>query len=185
MIKYVDDYIDKIQHKWPDIPREELKYIVEHGFRRLTDVLLNGGKVIIDQGVKIHIEPPTPCEFRKHEFGRAKFRYEYKFLGKKWDGYYYFSCTKEQWERNQKRIKNNRKLIFENLFLYKIKDETYLSMSHDYFFRTPYLEDVGFRFYRKKFSPKKIEMIAYRDEHKHIIELNGEQYSKSDQECTG
>ena len=184
MIKYVDDYIDKIQHKWPEIPREELKYIVEHGFRRLTDILINDGKVIIDQGSLIKISATKSDKYKKHKFGSNKLRYEYRFLGKKFDGYYYFGVSKDQWEKNQKRLENNKKLVFENLFLFKIKDETYLSMSHDYFFKTPYLTDVGYQFYRKKFSPKRIEMVAYRDEHKHIIELNGE-HSRSDQECTG
>lgn len=105
-------------------------------------------------------------------------------MGGEFDGYYYFGISKEQYKRYLKNSSSKRR-IFKNVKLHKIKDEAYLVMSHEYFFKTPYLDDVGFSVYKKVFRPSKVELIAHRDEHKHIIELNGEQYSKSDQECTG
>jgi hypothetical protein len=175
MQKTVDDYIDLIQHKWPDIPRQELKEIVEAGFHRMHDIIVCGGRVIIKPGWYSAIF--SGCKKKgvpNHMvFGARKQRYLYNYAPPEFDGYYYFGVDKATYDRINKSISKNKKPVLRNILLHKIKDETYLFSKFQYFFKTPYPVDIGFVAKKLIFRPRKLELIAYRDERKHIIELNG------------
>jgi len=42
MIKYVDDYIDKLQEKYPNVLRSDIKKIVNFGFRLMFRLVRRG-----------------------------------------------------------------------------------------------------------------------------------------------
>ena len=91
-----------------------------------------------------------------------------------WDGYYYFGLSEEDYHKyipNKKgRIKN--KILFKDLYLCKIKEESFLYTSCKYFFRVKLEKEGTMTIHLKDFSTRNIDLIAKRDNKGKIHYIN-------------
>lgn len=91
---------------------------------------------------------------------------------REFEGKYYFGVDDEQFEKISKNPwwgKVFHKVTFENIKLYKIKEEAFLKRDYTHFFILYYPVDVGFTFTEKKLTTLRYEYFAKRDENGNII----------------
>ena len=106
----------------------------------------------------------------------------------KWDGYYYFVLTINQYEEylQQKNKKGRPKKYFKlkNIFLYRIYDECRIRQwSHRYIFKIHSPYDLGFLKYYKEVELENPELIEVRNplKFKDILVINNK-YLKNEEQ---
>lgn len=97
----------------------------------------------------------------------TKIRILYNKRKIKWDGYYYFGLTEEQYNNylsQQKGRGRKRKWFnFGTVMLYKILDECKINeYNKEYFFRVPYIVDLGYKTLENDYVTDKAEYLFYR-----------------------
>ena len=117
-----------------------------------------------------------------------KIRILYKRKKMKWDGYYYFVLTINQYEEylQQKNKKGRPKKYFKlkNIFLYRIYDECRIRQwSHRYIFKIHSPYDLGFLKYYKEVELENPELIEVRNplKFKDILVINNK-YLKNEEQ---
>ena len=100
---------------------------------------------------------------------KVKLRVMYKRKKIEWDGYYYFSLTKNQYEaylaqKHTGRGRPKKNFTFEKVYMYKIYDECCIMNNAGIaIFRFPSSWDRGFNFYYPKLKTDQAELILTRD----------------------
>lgn len=174
IIKTIHDYYDQLYEKFPDVPKNDIKKIVNFGWRSLYQHNHYGGDVIVrDQKFQALFGKLTTDGVRHYKYYRKKLILKIRVLYQRrkipWDGYYYFALTEKQYQEYygqflNKRGRPKKYFEFKNAMLYKIYDECVVSECYkQYIFRIPYLADMGFKFFRKQFKTDKVELILQRD----------------------
>lgn len=178
MIKELDDYLDILENKYPHISRYELKRVLEYGFSTFYTLCKSGADI------QVHNDKFTAycgrmflddrIRFLYNDFrARRKLRLKYKYAQEEYDGAYYFGLTDEEWEFYQSQIKSKRrnKVKFNNLKLYKIKEECFLDKSKKYFFILYYPIDVGWSFVEDEIITRNFKHFANRDVKGNIVTI--------------
>ena len=164
----VNDYVDLVYEKFPELTKDEVKRIMNYGWKMILQYVASGNDVsIINNGFFFFIG-----KLRKDSL--ANFKYYYKKLAKRisfmfkrtkseWDGYYYFALSENQYIDYLKQSRRTYK-IFKNVRLYKLLDECKVERpACPYIFRLN--EDKTY--WMKKFYPeiktKNAELIIQRD----------------------
>lgn len=178
MIKELDDYLDIIAEKYPHIPQKELKQVLEHGFNSFLLLNKNQADVQISDW---RYWAYCGRRYKNHKArlfynslkARRKYRLLYKYANEKYDGSYYFGLTDEEWDTYKDKIfsKHRKKVEFNNVILYKIKEECFLFKPNKYFIKTHYPIDMGWFFKKDKLISTDFEYFAYRDEKNKIINI--------------
>lgn len=167
-IKRINDYVDSVQEKFPDIPKEDIKRILVYGWKQIIQYVSAGNDVqVISPNLFFFIGkiPTNALTVFKNYCQKLSKRISYMFQRTKsqWDGYYYFTRSEFQYKDYLKQSKKTYK-TFKNVFLYKLLEEVKIKNSSDpYIFRLS--EDkTG---WMKKFYPelktKNAELIIVRD----------------------
>lgn len=99
---------------------------------------------------------------------KVKLRIMYKRKKIKWDGYYYFALTKNQYDNYlaQKNSKGRprKNFIFDKIIMYKLFDECNIIWSNAYaIFKIPSSWDRGFTFYYPKLKTAEAELVLTRE----------------------
>ena len=99
---------------------------------------------------------------------KIKLRIAYKKKKIKWNGYYYFALTKNQYENYlaQKNSKGRprKNFTFEHVMMYKIFDECNIIESNCCaIFKIPSSWDRGFTFYYPKLKTAEAELVLTRE----------------------
>ena len=167
-ITSVNDYVDEVHEKFPEISEEEIKRILTYGWKMIlqyksfgNDIQILGNNFFFFIG---QIPVQALSAFKTYCYKLAKrIQYMFKRTNAEWDGYYYFARSENQY--NEYLQQNKRKYkIFKNVMLFKLLDECKITEhSKPYIFRLS--EDkTG---YMKKFYPeiktKNSELIITRD----------------------
>jgi len=102
-IKTVKDYYEDMYKKYPDVPKKDIRTILNYGWKAVYLHNSYGGDFITNtDGFSCYIGMATRnslAHFRHYlKKLKVKARIMYKRFCKEWDGYYYFSLTKNQWE---------------------------------------------------------------------------------------
>lgn len=171
MVKELDDYLDKLEEKYPHIPRKELKRVLEHGFYTFYMLTKKGADI------QSHTERSTAyCgklftdHYKRSLYNnvkkRIKLRLKYKYAQEVYDGAYYFGLNEAEWEfyQSQKATKRRSKVKFTNLRLYKIREECFLDKSKKHFFMLYYPIDVGWSFWEDEITTRSFRHFAERDD---------------------
>lgn len=164
----VNDYVDKVAEKFPELSKEEVKKILVYGWKQIIQYTSAGNDVQIlsrDLFMFIGNIPKGGLKTFKNYCYKLSKRIAYMFKRTKseWDGYYYFTRSENQYLDYLKQSKKKYK-VFKDVFLYKLLEELKVR-EHDnqYIFRLS--EDRGSR--NRKYYPEiktdKAELIITRD----------------------
>lgn len=164
---YVDDYVDSVAEKFPQLTKEEVKKILHYGWKQIYQCVYSGLDVSIqskDLFFFIGEIPGTALKaFTRYTEKLAK-RIYYMFRKTKaeWDGYYYFTLSERKYKEE---FLNRRKYkVFKNIILHKLYEEVRVKHYGDqYIFR---VKDERFnrrqRFFHE-YRTDKAELVTVRD----------------------
>lgn len=176
MVKDLDAYLETMKEKYPHISPAELKRILEYGFytffnlsKKGADIQLHNSKYTAYCG-KMFID-----DYKRNLYNnvksRIKLRLQYKYAQEVYDGMYYFGLSEAEWEfyQTQTTSKRRNKVKFNNIKLYKIKEECFLDKSKQYFFILYYPIDVGWTFTEAEIKTRNFKYFAKRDAKGQIV----------------
>lgn len=172
-LKKVQDYYDELFKLYPDVPKKDIKKIMQFGLKSFLlhnnyggDVLLNSSSMWLYCG-KLMKDSVKYFEYYRRKM-IIKIRINHKRLNIPWDGYYYFSLTRNQYDEylKQKNKKGRPKKHFKfgNVVLYRYFDECNLRNSGAVaIFRITLNSDFGLSIYKQDFVTDKAELILERE----------------------
>lgn len=164
----VDDFIDKIQNKFPLYTKAEVKRIVIHGFRRMHSAIKFGCAISIvsrryDVVAYIGKLTLTPEKNIKEYSVRRdrKFRKIYQWNKTAHDGYYYIGLNEPtliKWSVINKKARTI--WHFTNIIPRKIVEELYYKDNNIHIFRYPKNDFKGYSFWADKLKVRKLEYLG-------------------------
>ena len=172
-IKTIKDYFESVYELFPQIPQQDIRKILNFGWKALYLINSYGGDVLIKDysfwmyiGF-LHSNSLTHFEYYKKKL-RNKIRIMFNRKKIQWDGYYYFSVSEEKYQEyinsKKKRGRPRKHFNFGKVNFYKLWDECSLANSgQKYFFKVPYPIDMGFTFTNPDFNSGEAEFILERD----------------------
>lgn len=172
-LKKVQDYYDELFKLYPDVPKKDIKKIMQFGLKSFLlhnnyggDVLLNSPSMWLYCG-KLMKDSIKYFEYYRRKM-IIKIRINHKRLNIPWDGFYYFSLTSKQYDEylKQKNKKGRPKKHFKfgNVVLYRYFDECNLRNSGAVaIFRITLNSDFGLSIYKQDFATDKAELVLERE----------------------
>ena len=172
-LKKVQDYYEQLFELYPDVPKRDIKRIMQFGLKSFLmhnhyggDVLLQSPSMWLYCG-KLMKDSIKYFEYYKKKM-ITKIRINHKRLNIPWDGYYYFGLTQNQYSKylTQKNKKGRPKKHFKygNIILYKLFDECNLRNSGCVaIFKIPLYSDFGSSLYKQDFTTDKAELVLERN----------------------
>ena len=167
-ITTIDDYVDMVHEYYPEFSREEIKRILKYGWKMILQYISFGNDVSIISNKFFMFIGTIPSSalatFNTYCYKLAKrIQYMFRRTKSKWDGYYYFARTENQYKdfltQNKKKYK-----IFKDVFLYKLLEECKIKEhSKSYIFRLEEDKTAWFQKYYKEIKTNKAELIIQRD----------------------
>lgn len=100
---------------------------------------------------------------------RIKLRLTYNYTLQEFDGLYYFGLDDSEYDVFKKDQNYKTKVLFRNIRLYKIKEESFLNKSKTHFFKVVKPVDLGFSYIEEKLNTRNYKEIAYRDNKGKIV----------------
>lgn len=171
-LRYIEDYYDKVKERFPDLEMWEIEKILKHGMQSFFMLNAKGADVIIKSAHnsfvmyfgKLFNNNTVAWKYYTIKW-RIKLRLKYLLKKPIWDGYYYFGLTEEDYNKYipKKKGRYKKKIIFDNIYAYKIKEEAFLFHKAKYFFRLKVDTDEGFTFKRETYATRNLDLIAKRD----------------------
>lgn len=168
-LKKIQDYYEKLFELYPDVPKQDIKRIMQFGLKSFllhnnygADVLLQSPTLWLYCG-NLMKDSIKYFNYYKRKM-ITKIRIQHRRLEIPWDGYYYFSLNKNQYENylSQKNKKGRPKKNFNygNIVLYKLYDECNLRNSNAIaIFKISLQSDFGLSIYKKDFRTDKAELM--------------------------
>lgn len=164
----IQDYIPKLKELYPDLKEEDIKRIIEYGWRMIYVANIAGcDTLVMSQKHKFwfYIGTLKKDSIEHYNYYKTKLlrkiRFLYYRLKPKWEGYYYLGLTEEEAQPLIK--KKGRKRIhysFNNKLVFKDKDSSTLYYStYPYIIRYKGLVDVGFKKYYETLNIDNPEMV--------------------------
>lgn len=159
---------------YPTIDKRDIKKILQYGWKQFYLFNNAGGDLLVRrQQFTFYVGNLMGNSLRwfnyyKHKM-KAKVRIMYRQKRIKWNGYYYFARTENQYQeylaQKKHRGRPRKKFEFKKVYMYKIYDECNLSAvgAHVYIFRIPLTIDMGFTHYKDKIITDKAELVYERD----------------------
>lgn len=157
----INDYLPRLYEEFPDIPKKDIRKIVEYGWRLIYIATLCGCDIQIYSQTNnfwIYIGQLTKNSLRHFFYYKnkllRKFRFMYKRLYPETDEYYYFSISKQEYEqyiketskkgRKKKHFSFDKKIVFKYLCTCKVDAFNKAILK----FKPPC--NLGYSFYYKK-----------------------------------
>lgn len=172
-LKKVQDYYEELFKLYPDIPKRDIKRIMQFGLKSFLMHNNYGGDVLLNSpSMWLYCGKLMKDSVRYFEYYRRKMIIKLRILHKRleipWDGYYYFSLTAKQYENylSQKNRTGRPKKHFKfgNVILYKYFDECNLRNSGAVaIFKITFNSDLGLSIYKPNFESDKAELILERE----------------------
>lgn len=178
IVKYYTDYIEEVQKKFPSLSHQEIKQILNYGFKMLNVCHRNGMDTLHKAPYfTAYIGSLFNNNLKYYHYWRIKYKKKLRYLYKRYntifDGKYYFGLTEKEFEyyNSQKKKKGARRQMFHFLYIYayKIKEEAFIDRGRKYFFVIDYPEDLGWAFYKENWTTRRAKYFAYRDDDNNII----------------
>lgn len=165
IVKKASDYYEKLYEMFPDVPKQDIRQILNYGLKQLYLHNSFGGDTLIqDHDFWCYIGLLTNDSIKHEIYYIDKLCMKMRILFNKkrieWDGCYYFSPTNEQSEA----FLNGELDNFSNIMLYKIKDECILRRKQNkYVFKIQGLENQGFDVYRPEMPKDNVEFVLQHE----------------------
>ena len=172
-LKKVQDYYEKLFKLYPDIPKKDIKRIMQFGLKSFLLHNNYGGDVLLQNPTlwmycgKLMKDSIKYFEYYKRKM-IIKIRIQHKRLEIPWDGYYYFGMYEQPYSKylNQKKSRGRPKkyLSYGDIVLYKYYDECNLRNSGAVaIFKVPYPDDFGLSMYKSDYITDKAELVCKRN----------------------
>lgn len=171
-LRHIEDYYDKVKERYPDLEMWEIEKILKHGMQSFFMLNKNGADVIIKSPHnsfvmyfgKLFNSKEKSSRYQRIKWS-IKLRLKYRLKNPIWDGYYYFGLSEDDYTKyfSKKSGRLKKKITFENICAFKVKEEAFLYYNSIYFFRMKVDTDTGFVFKQDNFSTRNIDLIAKRD----------------------
>ena len=171
----LNDVIDEVYNKFDKIPKNELKNLVLHGFRRMHSAIKYGCAITIQATRSIncfvYIGKLTLIPDKQiKEYSIRRDRKLRKIEGwnkTAFDGYYYIGLNPTGFERWLEDNKDSKlKAKFRNIIPRKIKEEIYYKAKHLHVFRFKQKNFKGWAYWLDSLEMRDIEYIGEVYEHK-------------------
>lgn len=170
--KTIQDYYAQICEEYPDIPEQDIKRILQYGWKSLYLHNNYRGDVLINRlGFWFYSGWLMNDSLKYFDYYKKKMRIKLRVLYKRkripWDGYYYFALTQNQYNeylsQKNKRGRPKKRFSFSKVILYKIYDECNIAESNRVaLFRIPTPSDFGISLYKEELTTDKAELILVR-----------------------
>lgn len=164
----IDDYVDAVWEQHPDLTREEVKRILVYGWKMILQYVSFGNDIHILTPKFFFFIGRIPVSalsvFKTYCYKLSRrILYMFKRTKAKWDGYYYFSRTDNQYEDYLRQSRKKYK-VFQNVHLYKLLEECKIK-EHDrpYIFRLSEDRTAWTSKFYKEIKTDKAELIIQRD----------------------
>lgn len=171
--KTIKDYYELMFSKYPDIPKSDMKRILNFSWKSLYLHNSYGGDTLItDKDIWCYIGYLKSDSIKHFLYYIKKLTVKLRVLYKRkripWDGFYYFALSQSQYDKfigpKQKRGRPRKNFTFQNILLYQILDECKIQESNkQYIFRIPYIDVIKLKFFVSKITTDKAELIITRD----------------------
>lgn len=167
-ITNVNDYVDSVHEKFPELTKEEVKRILVYGWKMIIQYVSAGNDVSIITNKEFLFIGRIPTNalsaFKTYCFKLSRrIAYMFKKTNSKWDGYYYFTRTENQYIDYLSQSKKQYK-VFENVFLFKLLEEAKIkNPSAPYIFRLKEDKTDWMKKFYKEIKTKNAELIIVRD----------------------
>lgn len=172
MIKDINDYIPELQKKFPHIKKEDIKRMVEYGWRMFYFYNLRGCDTIINSTKynfwmycgQLNSDSLKYFEYYKTMLAR-KLRVLFIKKKLKWDGYYYIGISEEEYNKTFPKKGRPRKYFkYSSKTAFKIFGEAELYYSRaKYFIKFKYPVDMGWKFYKEVLEINNAEIVKITD----------------------
>lgn len=171
-ITTIKDYYDAIYQRFPTVNQKDIQRILNYGWKSLYLHNSYGGDVCIkdnDLWCYIGYLYKDSLKFFKIYVRKLCLKIRVLYNRKKlpFDGYYYFSRTQNQVDKEyviKKRGRKKKNFIFNNVKLYKIKDECSVAEHGcQYIFRIQFPVFIGNTIFKKELKTSEVELIESRD----------------------
>lgn len=172
-IKTIKDYYKQLKEQFPEVPEKDIERICSFGWKSLYLHNSYGGDVCIsDPNFWCYIGRLKKDSLQYFNYYIRKLSIKMRVLYKrkkiKWDGYYYFALTDNQYKlylaQKNTRGRRRKNFTFNNLFMYQILDECKIcEYAKRYIFRIPYITLIKTKFYVSEIVTDKAELIIERD----------------------
>lgn len=167
-ITTVNDYVDKVQEIYPEFSKDEIKRILNYGWKMILQYSRYGNDISIITPKFFFFIGKIPVSalaaFNTYCYKLSKrIRYMFKRTKSEWDGYYYFARTENQYidyiKQNKKKYK-----VFQNVLLYKLLDECKVKEhSKPYIFRLSEDKTAWLQKFYPEIKTQNAELIIQRD----------------------
>ncbi len=167
-ITNVNDYVDKVHEKFPELSEDEIKRILTYGWKMILQYKNFGNDIqIISPNFFLfigQIPNNSLTVFKTYCYKLAKrIQYMFKRTKSKWDGHYYFARSERQYldylSQNKKKYK-----IFQNVMLFKLLEECKIKEhSKPYIFRLSEDKTAWMQKFYPEIKTNKAELIIQRD----------------------
>ena len=167
-ITKIDDYVDVVCEKYPELSKEEVKRILVYGWKMILQYISFGNDVQILSPKFFFFIGQIPVSalaaFNNYCYKLAKrIQYMFKRTKSEWDGYYYFARNETQYADYLKQNKRKYK-IFKNVKLYRLLEECKISEhSCQYIFRLSEDRTTWMTKFYPEIKTDKAELIIQRD----------------------
>lgn len=167
-ITKINDYVDAVHEKFPELTREEVKRILVYGWKMILQYVRAGNDVSMMTNKEFMFIGTIPSSglavFKNYCYKLSKrIAYMFQRTKAKWDGYYYFSRSESQYldYLSQSRKKNK---VFKDVFLFKLLEELKVKESSaPYIFRLNEQKTGWMTKYYKEIKTQNAELIIVRD----------------------
>ena len=167
-ITNVNDYVDSVYEKFPELTKEEVKRILVYGWKMIIQYVSAGNDVSIITNKEFMFIGKIPRNglqvFKTYCYKLSKrIAYMFKRTKSEWDGYYYFTRSEDQYKDYLSQSKKQYK-VFKDVFLFKLLEEVKIkNPCSPYIFRLNESKTRWMRKYYKEIKTKNAELIVVRD----------------------
>ena len=167
-VKKINDYVDSVHEKFPELSREDVKRILVYGWKMILQYVRAGNDVSMITNKEFMFIGKIPSNrltlFRNYCYKLSKrIAYMFKRTNSQWDGYYYFTRGENQYIDYLSQKKRKYK-IFKDVFLYKLLEELKVANpSAQYIFRLKEDKTSWMTKYYKEIKTDNAELIIVRD----------------------
>ena len=167
-ITNVNDYVDSVHEKFPELTREDVKRILVYGWKMIIQYVSAGNDVSMVTNKEFMFIGKIPTNglqaFKTYCYKLSKrIAYMFKRTNSKWDGYYYFTRSENQYKDYLSQSRKKYK-VFKDVFLYKLLDEIKIkNHASPYIFRLKEDRTGWMNKYYPEIKTNNAELIMVRD----------------------
>ena len=172
-IKTINDYYDIMYSKFPDVPKDDIKKILNHGWKAFYQMNSVGADVsTADKDFWCYVGFFQKNSLKYFRYYIKKLVLKLRIMGKRtkvpWNGYYYFALSDSQYEaykaQQNKRGRRRKEFQFGAVFLYEILDECKINEYYrKYIFRVPFITRLKQKYFIRDFTSSQAELILVRE----------------------